>query len=110
MKKGADKINADRNLRSLFLLALMALLVGFQTEAASQERALDWSRIANLKPELKVPVLVESERGLLLEDLAALGEIGMVPGDRDPALLLGLRRTIFSTRLKNWMNEPAPWA
>jgi hypothetical protein len=109
MKKGTDKINADRNLRSLFLLALMALLlpIGFQTEASSREKALDWSRVVNLKPALKVLVLVESERRLLLEDLATLGEIGMVPGDRDPALLLGLRRAIFSTRLKNWMNKMA---
>lgn len=30
----------------------------------------------------------------------------MVSGDRDPALLLELRRAIFSTRLKSWMNRP----
>lgn len=109
MKKGTDKLNADRNLRSLFLLALMTLLllIGFQTEASSQEKTLDWLRVAKLKPELKVLVLIESGRALSLEDLATLGELGLVPSDRDPALFLGLRRAIFSTRLKNWMNRLA---
>jgi hypothetical protein len=56
MKKGADKLNADWSLRSLFLLTLMAFLlpIGFQTEVASREKILDWSRVAKLKPELKV--------------------------------------------------------
>ena len=108
MKKGTDKLNASRNLCSLFLLTVIALLlpIGFQTEVSSQEKALDWSRIAKLEPELKVLVLVESERAISLRDLAALGDLGLVPADRDPALLLGLRRAIFFTRLKNWMNRP----
>jgi hypothetical protein len=108
MKRSTDQLNPDRNLCSFFLLVLMGLLLlmGFQTEASSQEKTLDWSRVARLKPELKVLILIESERALSLEDLATLGEFGMVPGDRDPALLLGLRQAIFSTRLKNWMNRP----
>ncbi|OGP90089.1 MAG: hypothetical protein A2156_06710 [Deltaproteobacteria bacterium RBG_16_48_10] len=111
MKKSTDKINIDRNLRSLFLPVLMVLLllIGFQTKASSQEKTLDWSRLAKIKPELKVLVLIESERALSLEDLATLGELGLVPADRDPALLLGLRQAIFSTRLKRWMNRsPLP--
>jgi hypothetical protein len=111
MKKGADKFYVDRSLRPLLVPVLMVLffLIGFQTEAASQEKALDWSRIAKSKAELKVLVLVESERAFSLGDLSALGEMGMIPADRDPALLLGLRRAIFSTRLKNWMNRsPLP--
>jgi hypothetical protein len=107
MKKGTDKFYVDRSLRQLFLPALMALLflIGFQTEVVSQEKTFDWSRIAKLKPGLKVLVLVEAERAISLGDLSALGEMGMVHADRDPALLVGLRRAIFSVRLKNWMNR-----
>jgi len=109
MKKHTDKLDADRNLRSLFLVALIALLllISFQTEASSQGKTLDWSRIAKSKPELKVLILIESERALSLEDLATLGELGLVPGDRDPALLMGFRRAIFSTRLRSWTNRLA---
>jgi hypothetical protein len=107
MKKNKDKFNANRNLSAHFLRALVALLIliAFQTEVASQEKTLDWSRIVKLKPELKVLVLVEGEHAISLEALSALGELGMVPADRDPALLVGLRRAIFSTRLKRWMNR-----
>jgi hypothetical protein len=108
MGKGMNKLNPDRNPGSLFVLTLAALLVlvAFQTKAASQEKTLDWSRIVKLKPELKVLVLVEGQRAISLEDLVALGELGLVPADRDPALLVGLRRAIFSTRLRKWMNGP----
>ncbi len=107
MNQGAEKIKADRNRRSFFLLTVIAFLlpVFIQANAPSQANALDWSRIASLKPELKVLVLVESERGLLLQDIATLGELGLVPADRDPALLIGLRKVTFSTKLKNWMNR-----
>jgi len=106
---GINKLKAKRNLYLLFLLSLLAfflLMGGFQTEAASQERTLDWSRIAKLKPELKVLVLVEGAHAISLEDLVALGELGMFPADRNPALVLGLQRAIFSTKLKNWVNRP----
>ena len=109
MEKTIHKFNAKRYLRSLFLLSLLAfvfLMGGFQTEVASQEKTLDWSRIAKSKPELKVLLLVEGERPISLEDLAALGDLGMFPVDRSPALVLGLQRAIFSTKLKNWMNRP----
>jgi hypothetical protein len=109
MKKATYKLNVNRYVRSLFLLSLITLLllIGFDTEASSQEKTPDWARVAELKPGLKILVLVESERGLSIKDLATLGDLGLVPGDRDPALLLGLRRAIFSTRLKNWMNKLA---
>jgi len=108
MKNGMNKLNTDKSFRSLFLLTLAALLIliAFQTEVACQEKTLNWSRIAKLKPELKVLVLVEGEHAISLEDLVALGELGLVPADRDPALLVGLRRAIFSTKLRKWMNEP----
>jgi hypothetical protein len=108
MEKCMNKLNPDRNPGSLFLLTLAALLilVAFQTEVDPQEKSLDWSRIAKLKPELKVLVLVESQRAISLEDLVALGELGLVPADRDPALLVGLRRAIFSTKLRKWINGP----
>ncbi len=104
-----DKVSTPRSARSVFLLSLMAFLflIGFHTQVASQEKTLDWSRVARLKPELKVLVSIESEHALSLEDLASLGDLGLVPGDRDPALLLGMRRAIFSTKLKNWMNKRA---
>jgi len=109
MKKGTDQFSVERNLLSLFVPVLMALLflMGLKIEAACQETSLDWSRIAKSKSELKVLVLVESERAISLKDLSALGEMGMVPADRDSAFLLGVRRAIFSTKLKNWLNKPA---
>jgi hypothetical protein len=108
MKKGTDKIDAGRSLPSLFLPAIMILLLltGFPTEVVSQEKTIDWSRIAKLKPELKVLVLIEADRAISLEDLVTLGRIGMVPANCDSAHLLGLRRAIFSTRLRDWMNKP----
>jgi hypothetical protein len=108
MQKTIHKFNDRRNPRSLFLLSLLAfvfLMGGFQPGVASQEKTLDWSRIAKLKPELRVLLLVEGERPISLEDLAGLGEQGMFPADRNPAHVFGLRRAIFSTKLKNWMNR-----
>jgi hypothetical protein len=111
MKMNNDKFNTGKGFRWLFLPFLTAFLflIGFQTGASCQEKRLDWFRVAKLKPELKVLVLVESERALSLEDLVVLGKRGLVSSDRDPALVLGLRRAVFSTRLTNWMNRlPLP--
>jgi hypothetical protein len=61
-----------------------------------------------MKPDLKVLVLVKGDRPISLDDLALLAEFGMIPADRDPGLVLGLRRAVFSARLKNWMTKSMP--
>jgi hypothetical protein len=53
-------------------------------------------------------VLVKGERPISLDDLALLAEFGMVPADRDPGLVLGLRQAVFSAKLKNWMTRMMP--
>jgi len=82
------------------------LLIVSSSAVASQEKKLNWHRIAELKPDLKVLILVEGEHPISIKDLAVLAELGMVPADRDPALVVGLRRAIFSTRLRKWMMKP----
>jgi hypothetical protein len=61
-----------------------------------------------MKPDLKVLVLVRGERPISLENLALLAELGMIPADRDPGLVLGLRQAVFSARLKNWITKSMP--
>lgn len=74
--------------------------------AASQ---IDWETIDSRRPGLKVPVLIKSDRPLSLEDLAILAKKGFVPADRDPGLILGLRRAVFTGHLGNWINaRPLP--
>jgi hypothetical protein len=68
---------------------------------------MDWSRVAELKPDLKVLVLIESDRPIGLEDLALLADRGLVPGDRDPGLVVGLRRAVFATRIGRWFSKDA---
>jgi hypothetical protein len=108
MRNGMDRLNSGRTLGllSVSVFAVFLILMIFHADAACQEKTLHWSHIAKLKPELKVLVLVEGERAISLQDLVALRESGLVPADRDPALLVGLRRAIFSTKLKKWMNGP----
>ncbi len=107
MRKNTSSSNSGGSSRSLFFLLLMTVLLlpGFKIEASSRGKTLDWLRVVRLKPELKVMVLIESDRALSLDDLTTLGELGLASGDRDPALFLGLRQAIFSTSLRNWINR-----
>jgi hypothetical protein len=96
--------------KKLLLLTRMIFiffLVVSSSPVASQEKKLNWHRLAELKPDLKVLILVEGERPVSIKDLAVLAELGMVPADRDPALVVGLRRAIFSTKLRKWMVKPS---
>jgi hypothetical protein len=61
-----------------------------------------------MKPDLKVLVFVKGERPISLDDLAQLADFGMVPPDRDPGLVLGLRQAVFSVRLKSWGTRRMP--
>jgi hypothetical protein len=93
--------------RVFFLGCLLWFLFCADGLAQSAENhALGWSRIVKLKPELKVLVLLEGERPLALEDLAALADEGLVPADRDPGLALGLKRLVLSTTLRRWIAAP----
>jgi hypothetical protein len=62
--------------------------------------------VYELKPELKVLVLISSDSAISLSDLAGLADRGLVPADRDPGLAVGLKKGVFSTRLKFWLNRP----
>jgi hypothetical protein len=61
-----------------------------------------------MKPDLKVLVLVRGDRSISLDDLGLLADLGMVPADRDPGLVLGLRKAVFSAKLKNWLTRMMP--
>jgi hypothetical protein len=94
---------------SLFQTLLIFLfLIISQRPVASQTKAINWDRVAQMKPDLKVLVLVKGDRPISLDDLALMADFGMIPADRDPGLVLGLRQAVFSTRLKNWMTKSLP--
>lgn len=83
---------------------LFAVLTDFGWAAAGEPGEIDWDRAIRLQPELKLLVLVEGDRPISLGDLAALSDAGMVPADRDPGLVVGLRSAVFTTRAKKWLN------
>jgi hypothetical protein len=90
--------------RAFFLgWLLWSLFCGGASGWAAGHDAVNWTRVAELKPELKVLVLLEGERPLGLQDLALLADEGLVPADRDPGLALGLKRLVFSTTLRHWI-------
>ena len=89
-------------------LLISLLLIVSQGPVASQTTAINWDRVAQMRPDLKVLVLVKGDRPISLDDLALLADFGMIPADRDPGLVLGLRRAFFSVRLKNWIGQTLP--
>jgi len=84
-------------------LLIFLFLILSQSPVASQTKVINWDRVVQRKPDLKVLVLVKGDRPISLDDLALLADFGMVPADRDPGLVLGLRQAVFSARLKNYM-------
>lgn len=72
--------------------------VGFTAE----ESRINWQRVARLKPNLKVLVLVKSQDPISLKDLARLSDRGLKPADRDPGLVLGLKTAVFQTKIEKW--------
>lgn len=69
---------------------------------------INWERIARLKPDLRAMIRVTSPNPISLEDLASLAQFGMIPADRDPGMVLGLRQAIFSVKLKHWNLKNLP--
>lgn len=94
------------------LAALAAFLVfflgGTRPEVFGQLPGIDWERIARIKPNLRVVVLIQADRALNLEDLALLKTSGLSPADREAALILGGKKAIFKTPLHRWIERP-PW-
>ncbi|MFC1834826.1 transglutaminase-like domain-containing protein [Thermodesulfobacteriota bacterium] len=84
-------------------LVLLCHVVAVHGAAA---KGIDWERVAERAPKLKVLVLVEGERPINLSDLTKLADSGLVPADRDPALVLGLHQAVFSTKIEKWMKKP----
>jgi hypothetical protein len=105
-----------RRLAALLILAVVIPTMCFAslvtpTQPTAAPPPIDWKRIASLKPDLKVLILVKSDRPLCLEDLAMLAAKGLVPADRDPGLLLGFQSAVFAARLDKWIKArplPAP--
>ncbi len=91
-----------------FILSICFLLGFFQGKVDAQAPGVNWDQISRLKPDLKVLVLIKSQRPLGLEDLAFLAQMGMIPADRDPGMVLGLKKVIFSGKLKNWVSKTLP--
>jgi hypothetical protein len=89
-------------------LLIFLFLIIPQRPVTSQTKAINWDRVAQMKPDLKVLVLIRGERPISLDHLALLADFGMIPADRDPGLVLGLRQAVFSARLKNWMARNMP--
>jgi hypothetical protein len=102
-----------RALRYLIILHV-ALAVCFSapvsTALASKEAAqIAWQAIASRRPGLKVLVLVKNNNPFDFEDLEILAEYGFVPANRDPELVIGLQRAVFTGRLGNWFKaQPLP--
>ena len=89
---------------AVFFLAFS--LGGIGAEAFGQASVIDWSQVSKIKPNLRVIVLVQSDRPLELEDLSSLANSGLSPADRDAGLILGLRKAAFKTTLRQWMEKP----
>lgn len=103
-----------RRIRAWFLMGACAMLALWVALSGSRVPAqayagdpIDWARISRLQPELKVLAQLESDQPISLNDLARLADLGMVPADRDPGLVVGLRKMVFTTRLKKWKNGSA---
>lgn len=69
---------------------------------AAEASSIDWKRVAQIKPGLKILILVESRQPISLKDLAVLADCGLNPADRDPGLILGLTRAVFETKIEKW--------
>lgn len=109
----SQKHKVDRRKKSHLNLLFQALLilcflVVSQIPVSSQASAINWGRVAQMKPDLKVLVLVRGDRPISLDDLALLADLGMIPADRDPGLVLGLRKAVFSVRIKSWVTKSMP--
>jgi len=85
---------------------LVFSLGGIGTEAFGQASVIDWGQISKIKPNLRVIVMVQSDRPLNLEDLSSLANFGLFPADRDAGLVIGLRKAVFKTTLRQWMEKP----
>ena len=89
-------------------LLIFLLLIVSQRPVVSQTTAINWDRVAQMRPDLKVLVLVKGDRPISLDDLALLADFGMIPADRDPGLVLGLRQAFFSVKVKHWVTKTLP--
>ncbi|MFZ5864349.1 MAG: transglutaminase-like domain-containing protein [Thermodesulfobacteriota bacterium] len=69
----------------------------------AEREAIDWSRVAKLKPDQKVLIFIESHHPLTLQELAALADAGLAPADRDPGLVVGMSKAVFATKVNRWV-------
>jgi hypothetical protein len=107
-------LNLMKRLQTYLIPFLIALAVCFSIPVATAPAAraapqIDWETLSGRRPSLKVLVLVQSPCPLSLEDLALLAAKGFVLAERDPGVVVGLRRAVFAGRLGNWLKSgPLP--
>lgn len=92
----------------LALAAFLAYLLGSAGEVHGRQADINWERVAGIKPNWKVIVLIQNDRGLTLEDLTLLEQSGFRAADRNAALILARKKAIFKTPLRRWMGR-RPW-
>lgn len=79
------------------LVVVLALVSGVRAEG------IDWRRIGKLKPEQKVVALLEADQEITLQNLAQLADLGLIPADRDPGLVVGAKKAVFTTKIGKWL-------
>lgn len=99
---GAGLPRRQALIRSL-LTVLTILLWATGAPAETSTSIVDWSEVARLAPELKILVMLEADRSITLYDLAELADRGLIPADRDPGLVVGKRKAVFTTRIGKYM-------
>lgn len=96
-------------LRLFALVCLISfILTLFQKSGAAQTSVTNWERRARLKPDLRVMIRVTGSKPISLEDLASMARFTMIPADRDPGMVFGLRQAIFSVKLRHWNPKNLP--
>lgn len=99
----------SRCLPVLTVLAVLVLPAMWTGPATADEASPNWALVAKRKPDFKILVLIESDRPLDLPDLALLAGQGLKPADRDPGLVVGTNRAVFSGPIQQWFNSgPLP--
>jgi hypothetical protein len=108
-----NPIGRRKNVDLKLLLIFQTLLIFFflivpGRPVASEASSINWYRVIQIKPDLKVLVQVKADQMISLDDLAFLADMGMIPADRDPGLVLGARQAVFSGKLKSWITKTMP--
>jgi hypothetical protein len=90
-------------------LVFVCLFVTGAFFAAHARVSLQWSDVARFNPKLKILLEIKASKPFTISDLAMLADRKLIPADRDPGLVVGLDKAVFTTRISNWMETgPLP--